>query len=180
MPSAKKKNRPKTGTPRSKNLTSAVAAPAENQLARKTPRLREANAKPQPKAKRKVKKPRAKSEPPAPENIRPASAHQKRMPVDEALRVAGMGEQRFAETLELFIRRVSSNTGEEKLLLDGLKEWGRHFERSRPIERAADPPVFVHLVHNVPRPERPSPRLPAVPIAEALDSAVPTLGTPFS
>jgi hypothetical protein len=172
MPSAKKKSRPKTGTPRSESPTISGAAPAKDQLARKAPK----RAKATPKAKRRS----AKSEHPEAKNIRPASDDHKRTPVDEALRAAGLGENRFAKTLELFIRRVSARKGEEKLLLDGLKEWGRHFERSRATERATDPPVFVHLVHNVPRPERPPPRLPAAPLAEAVDPAAPSVGTPFS
>jgi hypothetical protein len=90
---------------------------------------------------------------------------QARVPVDDALRAAGLGELRFAETLGLFIERVSDKKGQEKLLLDGLKEWGRQFERTRPPERASDPPMVVQLIHNVPRPERserpPAPKLPA-------------------
>jgi len=104
------------------------------------------------------------------------------MPVDEALRAAGLGELRLAETLAIFIERVSDKKGQEKLLLDGLKEWGRQFERTRTAERAAgDPPVFVHLIHNVPRPERlghpeqlSAQKIPQLPPATDITQAAPS------
>jgi hypothetical protein len=55
-------------------------------------------------------------------------------------------------------------------MLDGLKEWGRQFERSRPTERAVDSPVFVQMIHNVPRPERPPPFVARAILSEATPS----------
>jgi hypothetical protein len=102
-----------------------------------------------------------------------ANAPPKRMPVDDALRAAGLGELRFAQTLGLFFERILKKPGQEKLMLDGLKEWGRQFERSRPTERAGDSPVFVQMIHNVPRPER-LPRPPPFVARAVLSDATPS------
>jgi len=81
------------------------------------------------------------------------------MSVDEALRKEGMGEREYAASLGRFVAKVEGKDKQLKLMLDGIKEWGRHFQAKRASDSSDshDAPVIVQLVHNVPRPERPSP-----------------------
>ncbi|MBZ5696797.1 MAG: hypothetical protein LAN36_15735 [Acidobacteriia bacterium] len=108
---------------------------------------------------------------PAPHEAAPPSAtltlpkrprRRKRMSVDEALRKEGMGEREYAASLGRFVAKVEGNNDELKLMLDGIKEWGRHFQEKRASDSSdsRDTPVIVQLVHNVPRPERPPPGSP--------------------
>jgi hypothetical protein len=105
---------------------------------------------------------------PAPHKAAPPSAtltlpkrprRRKRMSVDDALRKEGMGEREYAASLGRFVAKVEGKDKELKLMLDGIKEWGRHFQAKRASDSSdsSDGPVIVQLVHNVPRPERPSP-----------------------
>ena len=75
--------------------------------------------------------------------------------VAEALRVAGLDELKFANTFRRMIYRISKPNQSAKLLLDAIKEWGRHLAPAGASERAAsDAPVPIQLVHHVPRPDR--------------------------
>jgi hypothetical protein len=101
------------------------------------------------------------------------------MPIGEALRRSGLDELKYAQAMGGLIDTLTDKDGEEKLLLEGLKELGRHLESSRAAERpAGNAQVIVQLVHNVPRPGRPEalpvsqPALEPAPAAPAaLDSA---------
>ncbi len=88
-----------------------------------------------------------------------------RLPIDEALRRGGMGEFEYAKSLGRFMDTVDGAKPDRKLMLDGLKEWGRHFQPKRSSESASssDPPLIVQLVHNVQRPLRPPIEIPAPP-----------------
>ncbi len=73
----------------------------------------------------------------------------------EALRVAGLDELRFAKMIRRLINGLSKPETNFKLLLDAIKEWGRHLAPAGTAERAAsDAPVPIQLIHNVPRPDR--------------------------
>jgi hypothetical protein len=88
-----------------------------------------------------------------------------RLPIDEALRSGGMDERAYAKALARFMARVASANRDAKLMLDGLKEWSRHFQPKRSAESAPanDPPVIVQLVHDVRRPVRPPLEIPLLP-----------------
>jgi hypothetical protein len=74
------------------------------------------------------------------------------------MRLHGMDEEQFAKTMHRLIRKVSSSNGGAKLLLDGLKEWGRHLAPDRGGDRpSSEAPVTVQLVHHIPRPVRETP-----------------------
>jgi hypothetical protein len=74
------------------------------------------------------------------------------------MRVCGMDEAKFARIMRRLINKLSKSDGSVKILLDGIKEWGRHLAPDRAAERgASETPVTVHLVHNVARPERGTP-----------------------
>jgi hypothetical protein len=86
------------------------------------------------------------------------------VPIDEALRREEMGEPEYAIKLKCFFELVEGDTsasgvakkGDPKLMLDGLKEWGRHLEPKRVAGGSSVPetPVMVQLLHTVPRPDR--------------------------
>lgn len=74
------------------------------------------------------------------------------------MRLHGMDEEEFAKTMHDLISNLSSDTDNSKLLLDSLKEWGRHLAPDRAADRATnETPVTVQVVHNIPRPVRESP-----------------------
>lgn len=88
---------------------------------------------------------------------RPRSPQQ-RLKVPEAMRLHGMDEEKFAKKMRGLIAKLSRPKSSPKLLLDGIKEWGRHLAPDRTTDRgASETPVTVHLVHNVARPERVTP-----------------------
>jgi len=74
-----------------------------------------------------------------------------------------MGEREYAASLGRFVTKVEGNDKNLKLMLDGIKEWGRHFQikQSSEFSSTPDAPVIVQLVHDVPRPAR----TPAAPVA---------------
>jgi hypothetical protein len=75
--------------------------------------------------------------------------------VAEALRVAGLDELKFTNMFRRLIYRISKPNQSAKLLLDAIKEWGRHLAPAGTSDRAAsDAPVPIQLIHNVPRPDR--------------------------
>jgi hypothetical protein len=84
--------------------------------------------------------------PPLPPPPRP------RKKLAEAMRNTGIDEWKFAAVLNSQVDRLEK-AGEEKLLLEVLKEVGKTLD---PAKRAASSldPVPVNLLHNVPRPER--------------------------
>jgi len=70
-----------------------------------------------------------------------------------------MGEREYAASLGRFVTKVEGNDKNLKLMLDGIKEWGRHFQGKQASESSSTPdaPVIVQLVHDVPRPARTPP-----------------------
>ena len=92
----------------------------------------------------------------------PRPRRRKRFPLDEALRRQGLDEVGFAENLDGFFHQLEgeADVPKMKLMLEGLKELGRHLEGKRPgtESSAGDAPVTVQLVHNVDRPARPEPQ----------------------
>ena len=93
--------------------------------------------------------------------------------MDEALRLKGLDEAKMAEMLVGVVERIEGKRetqhGDDKLLMDVVKECNRHFE-SPPAVRstvpASEPRVTINLIHNVRRPVRP-------PVAAALPVAIP-------
>lgn len=81
----------------------------------------------------------------------------------EALRRQGLDEHAVAGNWVDVVNKLTGDDPEggsvEKLLVDVLKECSRQLETgwAQAPERSADAPVFVQLVHNVARPERPAP-----------------------
>jgi hypothetical protein len=74
----------------------------------------------------------------------------------EAMRKSGLDEYKVAEEMVGVVDRLGKG-GEDKLLLDALKESSRLLLDSRRTERASaapDGPVTVQMVHCVPRPQR--------------------------
>jgi len=81
-----------------------------------------------------------------------------------------MDEEEFAKTMHSLISNLSTDGDNSKLLLDGLKEWGRHLAPDRSADRAAgETPVTVQVVHNIPRPVHESPAQD--PAADNVESA---------
>jgi hypothetical protein len=93
--------------------------------------------------------------------------------MDEALRLKGLDESKMAEMLVGVVARIEGKRetqhGDDKLLMDVVKECNRHFESPPATRAAAAPPesrVIINLIHNVRRPVRP-------PVAAALPVAIP-------
>jgi len=93
----------------------------------------------------------------------------RRVQIGEALRASGLDEQATASVLAGVVRTLTEKTNEtgnvDRLLVDVVKEVFRHLaspERSGP----GDSSVFVQMIHNVPRPERPRRQLSQAPAAE--------------
>jgi hypothetical protein len=84
------------------------------------------------------------------------------LPIDEALRYKGMDELEYAMMLGRCMDIAEANE-DAKLMLEGLKEWGRQLESKRAAGASpgAEPPTVVQLVHAVPRPDRGTPGDPA-------------------
>lgn len=82
----------------------------------------------------------------------------RRWPLDEALRREGLDEIGYAQTFGSFFEQLEGKESipKLKLMLDGLKEWGRHLEGKRLGSNATDggAPVVVQLLHNIARPSR--------------------------
>jgi hypothetical protein len=80
------------------------------------------------------------------------------LPIDEALRYKGMDELEYAMMLGRCMDIAEANE-DAKLMLEGLKEWGRQLESKRAAGASpgAEPPTVVQLVHAVPRPDRSTP-----------------------
>ncbi len=78
------------------------------------------------------------------------------MSVGEALRAVGFGERALATEMRELVVRLRSRGGSSKLLLDTLKECGRHLVAAseRDEEWEGDGAVQVELVHKVARPAR--------------------------
>jgi hypothetical protein len=80
------------------------------------------------------------------------------MAIGDALRVSGLGPLRFAAEMRGLVEKLGGKKGDPKLLLDALKECGRHLqashERGRGFADVGDGGVSVELVHNVARPAR--------------------------
>lgn len=83
------------------------------------------------------------------------------MPIGEALRRTGLDEVKYAHAMGGLIHTLTDKNGQEKLLLEGLKELGRHLESSRDESPAPGSPVVVQLLHKVERPLRAEPSAPA-------------------
>ena len=88
-------------------------------------------------------------------------ARRERMSIGDALRRKGIDEHTIARNYKHVMVKLKANDPEagtvQKLFVDVLKECSRQLEASDESARAPsrDAPVIVHLVHNVPRPERP-------------------------
>jgi len=84
-----------------------------------------------------------------------------RMSIGQALREEGIDEHEIAGNYKHVMVSLKGNAPEaatvQKLFVDVLKECSRQLEASDEAARtpSRDVPVIVHLVHNVPRPERP-------------------------
>jgi hypothetical protein len=92
----------------------------------------------------------------------------RRVQIGEALREKGMDEHALAGALVGVVGTLTRNTDEtgnvERLLVDVLKECSRHLTAPEQDPRD-DSSVFVHMIHNVPRPQR----LPkSVPVPAAI------------
>jgi len=80
----------------------------------------------------------------------------RRVHLGDALRKKGLDEYKVAEEMVGVVDRLGKG-GEDKLLLDALKESSRFLLDSHSKKRAtaaSDAPVPVNLVHCVPRPAR--------------------------
>jgi hypothetical protein len=87
--------------------------------------------------------------------------------MSDALRHAGVDEVLVAEHFAAIITKLSGKSedkdGVEKLFVDILKECTRHLDSPRApgpasaSSAAADPVVIVNLIHEVARPNRPTP-----------------------
>ena len=155
-----------------KNNATKRATPPRNQAAGARPaNVSAANPSPRDSTRRRPSSKRS-ARKPAPHNTAPPSAkhstlkrkrRRTRIAVDEALRCEGMGEREYAASLGRFVTKVEGNDKNLKLMLDGIKEWGRHFQGKQSSESSSTPdaPVIVQLVHDVPRPAR----TPAAPVA---------------
>jgi hypothetical protein len=83
------------------------------------------------------------------------------MGLRDALRAAGLGEDRYAQEFDGLLKRMSEKKEEVsfgKLWLDAMKEWARHLGapvelRERVCDGEDGGPV-VELVHHVARPAR--------------------------
>jgi hypothetical protein len=64
-----------------------------------------------------------------------------------------MDERAYAKALARFMARVARANFDAKLMLDGLKEWGRHFQPKRAGKRGSG--------NRAASPRRPPPRPPA-------------------
>ena len=87
------------------------------------------------------------------------------------MRLHGMDEEKFAKKMRGFINKLSGESRNSKLFLDGLKEWGRHLAPDRASDRtASEAPVTIQLVHHVPRPirEAPAQESPAIKLEQAV------------
>jgi hypothetical protein len=88
------------------------------------------------------------------------------------MRASGLDEHKVAHEMIRTIDRLSGKEGEEKLLLDALKESCRVLEPPRPADRSAsapnaqDAPVNILLIHHVDRPVRSSREIEASPARE--------------
>ena len=78
------------------------------------------------------------------------------MSVGDALRSVGFGERALAKEMRGLVVRLRSKPASSKLLLDVLKECGRHLvvTYERDAEWDEDEAVQVELAHNVARPAR--------------------------
>jgi hypothetical protein len=78
--------------------------------------------------------------------------------IGDALRAVGFSEVKLAMEIRLLVRRLRKLPQESKLLLETLKECGRHLETAYEREFDRDggdgEPVSVELVHHVARPAR--------------------------
>ena len=99
----------------------------------------------------------------APHLLPKGQQRRQRMSIGQALREEGIDEHEIAGNYKHVMVSLKGNAPEgatvQKLFVDVLKECSRQLEASDDAERAPsrDVPVIVHLVHNVPRPERPAP-----------------------
>jgi hypothetical protein len=94
---------------------------------------------------------------------RDPDSRKKRLKLAEALREYGLDEAKVAELLHALAAKLSQNEGigavgvaNAKMLLDVLKEITHVLEPQRGAGNAdfGDAPLFVRLIHNVPRPVR--------------------------
>jgi hypothetical protein len=86
------------------------------------------------------------------------------------MRLHNLDEEQFAKKMHGLISTLSSGKKGSKLLLDSLKEWGRHLAPDRSADRAAsETPVTVQLVHHIPRPVHEAPAQD--PATEKIESA---------
>ncbi len=83
------------------------------------------------------------------------------MAIGDALRESGFGEKRLAAEMRGLLKKLGGEKGDSKLLLEALKECGRHLQASyerglcvAEIDGGAGGGRSVELVHNVARPVR--------------------------
>jgi hypothetical protein len=76
--------------------------------------------------------------------------------IGDALRAVGFGEHALATEMQALAGRLTKKNTNPRVLLDVLKECGRHLsaQRARDGECSEDEAVQVELVHNVARPAR--------------------------
>ena len=76
--------------------------------------------------------------------------------IGDALRSVGFGEHALATELQALAGRLTKKHSNPRVLLDVLKECGRHLSapRARAWELSEGEAVQVELVHNVARPAR--------------------------
>ncbi len=79
------------------------------------------------------------------------------MSIGEALRAVGFGEQKLAIEMRELVAQLRNRPRNPKLLLETLKECGRHLSAAHGRDGewdSDDAGVKVELVHNVARPAR--------------------------
>ncbi|MGD0306682.1 MAG: hypothetical protein ABSC71_17805 [Candidatus Acidiferrales bacterium] len=79
------------------------------------------------------------------------------MSIGDALRAVGFGEKKLAIEMRELVGQLRTKPRNPKLLLETLKECGRHLSATRGRDEQGDSDdaaVQVELVHNVARPAR--------------------------
>jgi len=121
---------------------------------------------------------------------RPPSWRYRKNPIliGQALRRQGFDEHvaaaEYVALVQYLAQENAKVTPALKIRLDVLKECMRHLENAQKTERAAaeaaaaDAPVYVQLVHAVPRPDRTAPASDPVPLNPSENSA--SASSPFS
>jgi len=121
---------------------------------------------------------------------RPPSWRYRKTPIliGQALRRQGFDEHvaaaEYVALVQYLAQENAKVTPALKIRLDVLKECMRHLENAQKTERAAaeaaaaDAPVYVQLVHAVPRPDRTTPAPDPVPLNPSENSA--SASSPFS